>query len=172
MFPKKLQREVEIITKKKFEQAQLTLKNIYIYKILFTVGTHALIFYVWDKTAASRPRPVEAGAVEWKLICWKWSVARSQMMMRRLGCHRRRCDGCRHWGRRRGCHGRRLHRGQRRQSFADAWHDVSEVQHHGLWYGLSSYQGRDIKFIYSGKATKFCKIFTLLLSYVVPVKIR
>ena len=28
----------------------------------------------------------------------------------------------------------------------------------------------DIKFIYSEKATKFCEIFTLLLSYVVPVK--
>ena len=27
-----------------------------------------------------------------------------------------------------------------------------------------------IKFIYSEKATKFCEIFTLLLSYVVPVK--
>ena len=27
-----------------------------------------------------------------------------------------------------------------------------------------------LKFIYSKKATKFCKIFTLLLSYVVPVK--
>ena len=27
-----------------------------------------------------------------------------------------------------------------------------------------------IKFIYSEKATKFCKISTLLLSYVVPVK--
>ena len=27
-----------------------------------------------------------------------------------------------------------------------------------------------IKFIYSEKATKFCKIFSLLLSYVVPVK--
>ena len=27
-----------------------------------------------------------------------------------------------------------------------------------------------MKFIYSEKATKFCKIFTLLLSYVVPVK--
>ena len=27
-----------------------------------------------------------------------------------------------------------------------------------------------IKFIYSEKAAKFCKIFTLLLSYVVPVK--
>ena len=26
-----------------------------------------------------------------------------------------------------------------------------------------------VKFIYSEKATKFCKIFTLLLSYVVPV---
>ena len=28
----------------------------------------------------------------------------------------------------------------------------------------------DIKFIYSEKATKFCEIFALLLSYVVPVK--
>ena len=27
-----------------------------------------------------------------------------------------------------------------------------------------------VKFIYSENATKFCKIFTLLLSYVVPVK--
>ena len=27
-----------------------------------------------------------------------------------------------------------------------------------------------VKLIYSEKATKFCKIFTLLLSYVVPVK--
>ena len=29
-----------------------------------------------------------------------------------------------------------------------------------------------VKFIYSEKATKFCEIFTLLLSYVVPVKIK
>ena len=29
-----------------------------------------------------------------------------------------------------------------------------------------------LKFIYSEKATKFCKIFTLLLSYVVPVKCK
>ena len=27
-----------------------------------------------------------------------------------------------------------------------------------------------LKFIYSEKATKFCEIFTLLLSYAVPVK--
>ena len=27
-----------------------------------------------------------------------------------------------------------------------------------------------VKFIYSEKASKFCEIFTLLLSYVVPVK--
>ena len=27
-----------------------------------------------------------------------------------------------------------------------------------------------LKFIYSEKATKFCEIFTLILSYVVPVK--
>ena len=29
-----------------------------------------------------------------------------------------------------------------------------------------------VKFLYSEKATKFCKIFTLLLSYVVPDKIK
>ena len=29
---------------------------------------------------------------------------------------------------------------------------------------------QSLKFIYSEKATKFCEIFTLLLSYVVPVK--
>ena len=29
---------------------------------------------------------------------------------------------------------------------------------------------KQVKFIYSEKATKFCEIFTLLLSYVVPVK--
>jgi hypothetical protein len=29
-----------------------------------------------------------------------------------------------------------------------------------------------LKFIYSAKATKFCEIFTLLLSYVVSVKIE
>ena len=29
-----------------------------------------------------------------------------------------------------------------------------------------------LKFIYSEKATKFCKIFALLLSYVVPIKIK
>ena len=28
----------------------------------------------------------------------------------------------------------------------------------------------ELKFIYSEKGTKFCKIFTLLLAYVVPVK--
>ena len=33
--------------------------------------------------------------------------------------------------------------------------------------GLNSHE---LKFIYSEKATKFCEIFTLLLSYVVPVK--
>ena len=31
-------------------------------------------------------------------------------------------------------------------------------------------KGITVKFIYSEKATKFCEIFTLLLSYVVPVK--
>ena len=29
---------------------------------------------------------------------------------------------------------------------------------------------KEVKFIYSEKATKFCQIFPLLLSYVVPVK--
>ena len=45
----------------------------------------------------------------------------------------------------------------------------------GMKYGLLlSYilrpKHNTVKFIYSEKATKFCKIFTLLLSYVVPVK--
>ena len=35
---------------------------------------------------------------------------------------------------------------------------------------LEAEQKELIKFIYSENATKFCKIFTLLLSYVVPVK--
>ena len=37
-------------------------------------------------------------------------------------------------------------------------------------YGLQPSLTHVLKFIYSKKATKFCKIFTLLLSYVVPVK--
>ena len=35
-----------------------------------------------------------------------------------------------------------------------------------MWYRVSGI----LKFIYSENATKFCEIFTLLLSYVVPVK--
>ena len=35
---------------------------------------------------------------------------------------------------------------------------------------LTYFQSSLLKFIYSEKATKFCKIFILLLSYVVPVK--
>ena len=37
---------------------------------------------------------------------------------------------------------------------------------------VSSFVGgsEKLKFIYSEKVTKFCEIFTLLLSYVVPVK--
>ena len=31
---------------------------------------------------------------------------------------------------------------------------------------------KKLKFLYSEKATKFCEIFTLLLSYVVPVKFK
>ena len=36
--------------------------------------------------------------------------------------------------------------------------------------GSSENPGGQVKFIYSEKATKFCEIFNLLLSYVVPVK--
>ena len=36
--------------------------------------------------------------------------------------------------------------------------------------GKSIYRVNKLKFIYSEKATKVCEIFTLLLSYVVPVK--
>jgi hypothetical protein len=42
--------------------------------------------------------------------------------------------------------------------------DVKDVQ----MYHFSS--SKKVKFICSEKATKFCEIFTLLLSYVVPVK--
>ena len=35
---------------------------------------------------------------------------------------------------------------------------------------LAAFTLGKIKFIYSKKASKFCEIFTLLLSYVVPVK--
>ena len=48
---------------------------------------------------------------------------------------------------------------------------LSCCQH--TWVEISSKKRpteKKIKFIYSEKATKFCKIFTLLLSYVVPVK--
>ena len=38
------------------------------------------------------------------------------------------------------------------------------------WFRVPSESPSYIKFIYSEKATKFCEIFTLLLSYVVPVK--
>ena len=34
----------------------------------------------------------------------------------------------------------------------------------------TEYQPNEVKFIYPEKATKFGEIFTLLLSYVVPVK--
>ena len=37
-------------------------------------------------------------------------------------------------------------------------------------YLLAIYEAKYSKFIYSEKARKFCEIFTLLLSYVVPVK--
>ena len=39
-----------------------------------------------------------------------------------------------------------------------------------IWYANTSNTWLYVKFIYSQKATKFCKIFTLHLSYVVPVK--
>ena len=39
-----------------------------------------------------------------------------------------------------------------------------------LYFFLSLPFPTSLKFIYSEKATKFCEIFTLLLSYVVPVK--
>ena len=44
--------------------------------------------------------------------------------------------------------------------------------HNGNRFFMNSYHSLlfMIKFIYSKKATKFCEIFTLILSYVVPVK--
>ena len=43
---------------------------------------------------------------------------------------------------------------------------MSRWNNHSIFFHLSTL----IKFIYSEKATKFCEISTLLLSYVVPVK--
>ena len=42
---------------------------------------------------------------------------------------------------------------------------VTDIGHDAFWVLLFL-----LKFIYSEKATKFCEIFTFLLSYVVPVK--
>ena len=41
-----------------------------------------------------------------------------------------------------------------------------------IWPKLFAKRSKIVKFIYSEKTTKFCEIFTLLLSYVVPVKMR
>ena len=49
----------------------------------------------------------------------------------------------------------------------------SSTKHHTSctqFCNLLSFAFLQLKFIYSKKATKFCEIFTLLLSYVVPVK--
>ena len=39
-----------------------------------------------------------------------------------------------------------------------------------LFFFDRNFSNNQVKFIYSEKATKFCKISKLLLSYVVPVK--
>ena len=46
----------------------------------------------------------------------------------------------------------------------------SEFNEHGYCYDNTSDKGNLLKFIYSEKATKFCEIFPLLLSYAVLVK--
>ena len=50
------------------------------------------------------------------------------------------------------------------------WYQI--IIHHlsGFLYAGTNLQNLNLKFIYSEKVTKFCKISTLLLSYVVPVK--
>ena len=57
------------------------------------------------------------------------------------------------------------------------WHDdVPDYKYISIFQSLlkqrilSAYVFSCLKFICSEKATKFCEIFTLLLSYVVPVK--
>ena len=49
---------------------------------------------------------------------------------------------------------------------------LGSIQYYNVlqWIGLVIKTAHVIKFIYSEKATKFCEISTLLLSYVVPVK--
>ena len=53
-----------------------------------------------------------------------------------------------------------------KESFFPLHHFQSEANLCTIWPNLF----RILKSIYSEKATKFCEIFTLLLSYVVPVK--
>ena len=47
---------------------------------------------------------------------------------------------------------------------------VCNVFPHGMYYSPFVMGSVTVKFIHSEKATKFCKIFTLLLSHAVPVK--
>ena len=47
---------------------------------------------------------------------------------------------------------------------------ISSAQACKIWIVILEILLNILKFIYSEKATKFCEIFTLLLSYVVPVK--
>ena len=57
----------------------------------------------------------------------------------------------------------------RRESKTTVWQEINKWKN--LWVESQVQQCSSIlKFIYSEKATKFCKISTLLLSYVVPVK--
>ena len=57
----------------------------------------------------------------------------------------------------------------RRESKTTVWQEINKWKN--LWVESQVQQCSSIlKFIYSEKATKFCKISTLLLSYIVPIK--
>ena len=49
------------------------------------------------------------------------------------------------------------------------WYTISDEVHY-YDFGINTYDLGKVKFIYSEKATKIFEIFTLLLSYLVPVK--
>ena len=58
--------------------------------------------------------------------------------------------------------------GHRTKYFMNLWFDFAYTNY--LGYNSSKFFHKIVKFIYSEKATKFCEISTLDLSYVVPVK--
>ena len=69
------------------------------------------------------------------------------------------------------CHGLRTSRDINRKSQTFGFGQTNLAEHFwGILGVFSTHLCFPLKFIYSEKATKFCEIFSLLFSYVVPVK--